>query len=57
MNGRMRVVIAPGDEGEEHARAKQIVDAQRQIVAEAQSGLSADPPQEPIVSGTSSSNS
>ena len=31
-----RVVIAPGDEGEEHARAKQIVDTQQQIVAEAQ---------------------
>ena len=30
-----RVVIAPGDEGEEHARAKQIVDAQQQIEAEA----------------------
>src|SRR5208283_154301 len=31
-----RVVIAPRDEGEEHARAKQIVDAQQQIVADTQ---------------------
>ena len=29
------MVIASGDEGEQHARAKQIVDAQQQIEAEA----------------------
>src|SRR6202035_5856082 len=37
-----RVVIAPGDEGEQHARAKQIVDAQQQIVADAQSEREGD---------------
>jgi hypothetical protein len=37
-----QLVIAPGDEGEEHARAKQIVDAQQQIVAEAQSEREGD---------------
>ena len=32
---KARVVITPGDKGEEYARAKQIVDAQQEIVAEA----------------------
>ena len=47
MNSKMRsltprVVRASGDEGEQHARAQQIVDAQQQIEAEAHSEREGD---------------